>query len=113
MEIIVRGTRLRVPVRKVGFFGKILGLMFRGRGTKNLLFEFSEGSETKLHSFFVFFDFLVLWLDKNNNAVDFRVVTSWKPSISSKKTFSKIVELPLNPENRQVVRFIVGKETFK
>lgn len=108
--IIKRGNhRIDVKVRKLGFFGRICGLMFRSRNTENLLFEFNKDGIRAIHSWFVFFEFLAIWLDENNNVVDYLLVKPWKFSVSPVKKFRKLVEVPINMESNEIVDFLVGK----
>ena len=109
MRFFLRQKGIDISVKKVGFFGKLFGLMFRTQETGNLLFTFRKNSSTSLHSFFVFFNFLVLWLDDKNNVVDMRMVSPFTFSVSTAKNFSKIVEIPSNFKNKEIIRFFDGK----
>jgi len=109
MRIFYKNKRFEIPVKKVSFFGKFSGLMFRTKETGNLLFDFRRDVEFSLHSFFVFFDFLVLWLDENNKVVDFRVAKPFLFSIRTKKPFRRILEIPINRKNSKIVSFFVGE----
>ena len=111
---IKRGKKkINLKVHKVSFFGRFSGLMFRTRKVENLLFEFSEDVNYSIHSLFVFFPFLAVWLDKNNNVVDKKIVFPFILSVKTKKMFRKLVEIPLNNENTKIVDFLVGKKRFK
>jgi|SRR3989344_6587504 len=111
-----KGKRFPVDVCKAGFFRKGLGLIFRTRDTENLLFDFYKDVtwQGNLTSWFVFFPFLTLWLDDNNKIIDFKVVRPFIFSISQKKKFRRIVEIPFNDKNRDlIVRFIGEKNYFE
>jgi len=92
-EIIVidKKKRVKIPVRKVGFLGGFAGLMF-SRGGENLLFENFNGA---IHSWFVFFPFLGLWLDDKNRVVYKQIVNSFTSHVKPNVKFSKLVEVPL------------------
>ncbi|MEI6731777.1 MAG: hypothetical protein WCK90_03800 [archaeon] len=108
--IIKRGNKkIDIKVKKLGFFGKISGLMFRTYHAKNLLFEFRNDGKRKIHSFFVFFHFLAIWLDKDNNVVDYLLIRPWKFSIVPQKSFRKLVEVPINMNSIEISDFLVGK----
>ncbi len=109
MIIKYNNKKINLFVKKVSFFGKIFGLMFRGKNTSNLLFEFKKNTQMAIHSYFVFFDFLVIWLDKNNKVLELKIVTPFSFNISSKKSFAKLVELPINNKNKKIIEFFVGK----
>ena len=107
MEIIIkhRGDMINVPVKTTGFVSRGIGLTFRSRNTSNLLFDFSKPVtfEGTLTSIFVFFDFLAIWLDKNNNVVDYKIIKPFTFSIIQRKKFYKILELPVNVKNRKII----------
>lgn len=108
MIIKYKKKKIEIPVKKVFSVGKITGLMFRGKNTDNLLFEFNKETGMKIHSFFVFFDFLAVWLDKKNNVLDLRIIKPSSPSIKSGEKFFKLVEIPVNEKNRKIINFFVG-----
>lgn len=110
MEIIYKNKKIKIPVKKVSSFGKITGLMFRSNKTENLLFEFKEKTKIHIHSYFVFFDFLVIWLNEKNKVVEFKYVNPFYLSIKSKKPFSKLIEIPLNNKNKEITKFFVGRK---
>ena len=83
--------------------------MFRTRETENLLFEFPKETTMKIHSYFVFFKFLALWLDEKDNVIDFKVINPFIFSVSSEKPFRKLVEVPFNNKNKKILRFFVGE----
>jgi uncharacterized membrane protein (UPF0127 family) len=112
LKCISRGKNIEIPVRKMGFFGKIKGLMFKS-SRENLLFDFSSDTRIKIHSFFVFFPFLVVWLDKKNKVLEWKIVKPFTVAVSPKKPYRKLVEVPLNKKNTKIIEFFVGKERFK
>jgi len=111
MEFTVysKGKKLKLEVKKCGFLLRGRGLTFKSRKTNNLLFEFKKDSRPALTAFFVFFDFLVLWLDGKNRVIDFRIVRPFEFHINTKRSFRKVIEIPINYENRNIVKFFVGK----
>lgn len=115
MKIILlnRKKKIKVNIKKVSFFGKFSGLMFRSRNTSNLLFEFSRDVSISIHSLFVFFPFLAVWLDDKNRIIEKRIVKPFIFSAKPKKMFRKLVEIPLNNENKRIIGFLVGKKRFK
>ena len=101
MIIKIGGKKINISCKKVSFFGGVRGLMFRNKETKNLLFEYS-GS---IHSFFVFFNFLIIWLDKKNNVVDFKIIKPFRFHVKTEKKFKKFIEIPLNSKNKKIIDF--------
>ena len=105
MKIKLGSKKINVKVKKSN---GICGLMFRKIETSALLLN----SDKPIHSFFVFFPFLVLWLNDKNNVVEHKIVMPFSFYEKSKKKFSKIVEIPVSQRYHSVVKFIVG-ERFK
>ena len=107
---------IKIEVRRVGFFGKFIGLMFKTCKTGNLLFEFSKNTQLSIHSIFVFFPFLAVWLDDKNRVVEKRIVKPFTIAVLPKKLFRKLIEIPFNSKNYAVLKklgFSVGKKRFK
>lgn len=109
MIINFKNKNIEIPVKKVSGLGKITGLMFKKKTAKNLLFEFNEKTNLRIHSYFVFFDFLAIWLDNKNRILEWKIVKSFTLSVKPKKSFFKLVEIPFNKKNEEIVRFFVGK----
>lgn len=113
MELRNGSNKIEIPnVKKVSELGKVRGLMFRRReNCPALLFEFKKPTEMKIHSCFVFFPFLVLWLDYKNKIIEKRIVKSWKLSVSpSIKKYSKLLEIPINDFYSSQVKNLVGQK---
>jgi uncharacterized membrane protein (UPF0127 family) len=81
-----------------------IGLMFRNRNTDNLLFAFSTPSRVAITSWFVFFPFLAIWLDKNKKVTEFRVVNPFIASFQPKKNAKYLLEVPINAKNSQMLK---------
>lgn len=107
-------SKIKIEVKPVdSVFSRGLGLMFRAKNTGTLLFRFDRDVNISLTGFFVFFDFLVLWLDAENKVVDWKVARPFEFKISTAKKFRKIIEIPVNTSNMEIIDFFVGKERFK
>ncbi len=104
-----KGKRFSFDAKICGFFDTILGLMFKSRkNAQALLFKFDKPSRTKLHSFFVFFPFVVVWLDNKGKIIVIKKVKPFTPVISIKKPYSRIIEIPINKKYNGIVKFLVG-----
>lgn len=101
--------RIRVDANKVGFLRKGIGLMFRTKNTKSLIFEFSQGSFGNFTSLFVFFPFVLVWMDKSMNVISVDKVSPFRLNIFPKKRYHYVLEVPINEKNRKIVDFFVGK----
>ncbi len=99
------------PVKKLSLFGKFKGLMFsRRKKAKALLFEWKNCA---IHSFFVFYPFLALWLDGHNKIVDKKIVKPFSLCVFSGKNSEKLLEVPINKKYRGEILSLVGEKTFK
>lgn len=102
------GNKLfEVEARELRELEMFLGLMFRTKNTRNLVFE--KRGRWGIHSFFVFFDFLALWLDKNNEVIEYKIVKPFTPYVAPSREFARLVEIPLNEENREIVGLFSAK----
>ena len=109
MIIKFENKKISIPVKRVSHFGKVSGLMFKKKNTENLLFEFKKETKMRIHSFFVFFPFLAIWINKKNEVINFRFVKPFNPSIKQRKAFQKLIEVPLNNKNKKIISYFVGK----
>lgn len=109
MIIRFKGKKVEIKAKKLIFLEWFSGLMFRTRNTYNMLFDFGFDRSFAIHSYFVFFDFLAIWLDKKNNVIDMHVVRPFTSIIRPKTACRKLVEIPFNSENSGIIRFFVGK----
>ena len=109
-----KGRKVFVNAEKINGLRKGIGLMFARRDSaKALLFDFHGKTKLLLHSFFVFFPFLAIWLDDKNKILEIKTVRPFSLNILSEKTFSKVVEIPLNQKYKKITEKLVGKERFK
>lgn len=105
-----RNKKINLNVVKVSFLGKIIGLMFsRREKANNLLFEFEKPTRIKIHSFFVFYDFLAVWFNEKGKIVEKKIIKPFSLGFSPSKKFVKLVEIPINKRNLKVVKTLVGK----
>lgn len=102
------GRKLIIDAERKSLIGKITGLMFRPRNTGNMIFSFKKDSKIALHSWFVFFPFLCLWLDEKMNVIDMQVVKPFSTRILPRKRFTHVIELPFNDGNSRIIRNLVG-----
>lgn len=116
IEVFYKGKRFLLKVKRVSFFGRIRGLMFRKKYSQELLFDFFRECKEPIHSLFVFFPFLALWLNERNEILEYRIVKPFTLSVKPKRSFYRLIEIPLSMEkfeNSELVNFLVGKERFK
>jgi len=92
-----KNKKINVNVEECRGLKRAFGLMFgRRERAKALLFNFEKPTSVSIHSLFVFFPFVAVWLDGNNNAVDIREIKSFTLAVQSRKKFRKLIEIPKN-----------------
>ena len=121
MEISLRrknGKRdfLTVYGRRLSELGNGFGLMFSQREKAEvLIFGFSKPTRLAIHSFFVFFPFIALWLNDKKELLEFKIVKPWTFHVTPKQDFSTLIEIPMNKNNKELIKIIFSStgERFK
>lgn len=105
-----KGRKINFLVKECNALEKIRGLMFRkNNANMRLLFNSKKKSRLRIHSYFVFFDFLAVWTDNKNNILEKRIVKPFTFSVRPKKYFYKLIEIPINKKNEKIIHFFVGR----
>ena len=67
-----KGKKLYIDARVCNLFLMFKGLMFtrREKAEALLLFDFKKPLRMKIHSWFVFYSFVAVWLDDKGNIVE-------------------------------------------
>ena len=87
-----------------------LGLMFKSKNTKPLIFDFGKLTELALTSLFVFFPFVAVWFDEKDNVVAVDKINPFRLVIPAPKPFSRLLEIPINSEHFEKAEFLVGRK---
>ncbi|MEK6847670.1 MAG: DUF192 domain-containing protein [Nanoarchaeota archaeon] len=107
-----RGKRFNIKAESCNSIGKFSGLMFtRRENAEALLFEFKKSVNLRIHSFFVFFPFLAVWLDKKGKVIEIKKVRPFTVAVSAKKPFTKLLEIPINNAYRNKLNFFRNSPT--
>lgn len=104
----IEGRKFSLNVKECNAVERMKGLMFSSKNSEILLFSFKRPAKTAIHSFFVFFPFVAVWLDEREKIVGSEVVRPFTACVKPEKKFSKIVEIPFNERNSEVVKILVG-----
>ncbi len=108
------GGEISLEVSKVPWWFEGIGLMFsRRKKARALIFDLKNEVKMSIHSFFVFFPFVAIWLDKDKKVIDIRKVKSFKFGIPPSRKFRYLIEVPINENYDEVLKIIDGGETFK
>jgi uncharacterized membrane protein (UPF0127 family) len=104
-----KDKNFEINAKRCGVLGRVRGLMFRSRekAPAILLLDFKKSCKFAIHSMFVFFPFIAIWLDNENKIVEIKKVFPWKFHVVPKKKFCRLIEIPLN-QNYKKFEFLVG-----
>lgn len=107
IHFIYRKNKISLFAEECSFFRRFTGLMFSGRkNAKILLFNFKKPWKIRIHSFYVFFPFIAVWLDKEDNIIALKTVKPFTLSVSSKKPAFKLVEIPINERYKEITSIL-------
>ncbi len=93
--------KINIKARKLSFKEQFVGLMFKSKNSENLLFDLP--GKWGVHSFFVFFPFLALWLNEKNKVIGHKIVKPFTFYVNPGKKFARLVEIPLNDKNKAII----------
>jgi len=104
-----KGKKFNLNLKVCKGISEVIGLMFtKKENARALLFEFEKPVRMRIHSYFVFFSFIAIWLDTDGKVIDLKIVKPFKFSLRPKKSFSKLIEIPLNKKYAQITQFLVN-----
>ncbi len=103
-----KGKKIQLELKEmVGPFNEARGLMFScKKNAKALLFSFKKPTGLSMHSFFVFFKFISIWLDENNKIIEIRKISPWGIGIKPKTKFTKLIEIPINGKYKEIIKLL-------
>jgi uncharacterized membrane protein (UPF0127 family) len=110
-KIIIHYKKKRITViaEDCNSLRKFIGLMFSRRQKAGILmFKFKKKRKIVIHSFFVFYSFVAVWLDERNRVMDLKVVKSFIPYVSHKNKADKLIEIPINKKYDDILTLLVG-----
>jgi uncharacterized membrane protein (UPF0127 family) len=107
--LVIGRRKLNIEVYKVPWYLGWKGLMFKAKKkARALVFDFfKKDIKIRFHSFFVFFEFYILWLDRDNKVLEYRKVGPFNPGIMPSVKFRKVVEIPINSNYEEVLKILV------
>ena len=107
----IKGKEFNLDVKELSLLGKFWGLMFsRRENARALLFDFGKSGFWSIHSLFVFYDFIAIWIGENGKVVGVEKVKPWKFRVVPKKKVVKLIEIPCNKKYSEIVFFLDGVE---
>jgi uncharacterized membrane protein (UPF0127 family) len=103
-----------IELRVVPWYLEWLGLMFsKKENSQALLFEFNRPVKLSIHSFFVSYEFIAIWLDAQGKIIEGRKISPWKIGISPSEKFVKLIEIPCNSQYSEICKSLVEDKRFK
>jgi len=109
-----KNKKFEINIKKLSKLGMIFGLIFvRRKKAKALLFDFQKPEKFSFTSLFVFFPFVILWLDKENNVIDMKKIKAFQWHISSVKQYYQVLEIPFNKDYFEILENLVGGSSGK
>lgn len=107
-------NKINFNVRCVPFWYEGIGLMFKTKNNaKPLFFSYSFSSRMGIFSYFIPFDFLAIWVDKNNFVVQTEIVKPKTSSVIPEKKFTKLIEIPVLKEYSEIINFFKKNKKSK
>jgi len=107
-------NKIKFNVRIVPFWYEGIGLMFKTKkNAKSLMFSYTFSSRMGIFSYFIPFDFLAVWVDKNNYVIEIKVVRPKTNSVIPKKKFTKLIEIPILKRNFYIINFFENNKKNK
>ena len=97
---------IEFPLKKCSSWEKFKGLMFSTTNSPLLI----EIKDKPIHSMFVFYPFLAIWLNDENKIVDYKLVHPFTSSILPQSKFSKIIEIPYKDDFKNIVDELLGQK---
>ena len=104
-----KNKKISLEAKSCNLFRDMIGLMFSSREkAKALLFEFKKPTMMSIHSYFVFFPFIAVWINEKEKVIDLQIIKPWTSHIRPKKPFTKLVEIPINKRYKKIANSLVG-----
>ena len=117
MEFIIKNKSRKIKIKdikKISEIEKIIGMMFHSKeNCPAMLFQFKKQTNIPIHSLFVFFPFIAVWLDNKNNIVDIKKIKPFKLSIKSNEPFYKLLEIPFNKKYSKEIKIIFKNRQYR
>jgi len=103
-----KNKKIQVNVKVCNWWQRIIGLMFaRKENARALLFDFKRPVTLFIHSWFVFFPFVAIFLDARGKIIEKRMVQPFEFKVSPSKPYVKLIEIPVNFKYHEILQFLV------
>lgn len=107
VKIRYKSKNILIDVKLVPFWYEGFGLMFkRKRKAKAFLFSYGFPTTMTIFSLFIPFNFLAIWLDKNNNLIEKKIVKPGDEGVRPSSKFYKLIEIPVNDKYKKIIKLL-------
>jgi len=104
-----KNRKINIEAKNCNGLWRGVGLMFSRRERAEILFfEFEKNTRQAIHSFFCP-EFVAIWLDEQNKVVEVKKIYPWTFSIIPSRSFKKLIEIPINKKNKNILELINKK----
>lgn len=105
-----RNKEFNLEVSRVPWWKEGVGLMFVSKKkAKSLLFDLKKEVKMSIHSYFVKFSFIAIWLDKDKKIIEIKQIQPYRGLIKPKRPFRYLIEIPITENYDAVVRNLVER----
>lgn len=105
-RITLNSKSIEFPIERCSSWSKFKGLMFSANHLPLLI----EIKNKPIHSMFVFYPFLAIWLNDESKIVDYKLVHPFTSSVMPQSDFTKIIEIPYKNEFKNIVDELLGQK---
>ena len=107
-----KGKKFNLEVKKLsGIRNFTSGLMFSSRErAKALVFDFKKPEKFSFTGLFVFFPFVIIFLDEKNNVLEMKKIKPFQFHIPSIKSYFKVLEIPCNESYSGIIKSLVEEK---
>jgi len=99
--------KIKIIAEDCNLLMKFVGLMFSLREKAEiLLFSFKKEQKIRIHSFYVFYPFVAVWLDEKNKVIDLKIVKPFTLYVSHKNKADKLIEIPINKKYYDILALL-------
>jgi len=111
IDLNYKNKKINIDTTVVPWWYEGIGLMFsRRERARILLFKFKQEINLAIHSWFVFYSFVAIWIDSFDRIVDIQVVKPFCSSVLPRGgKFERLVEIPINSKNKELVEKLLKK----
>jgi uncharacterized membrane protein (UPF0127 family) len=103
-----KGRKFKIDVEECSGLNRVLGLMFRNRNANILFFNFNKQTNLQIHSLFVFFPFIAMWLDDKNKTIEKKLVRPFTLSVKPRKPYRRLLEIPASKKYSKLIKYLLS-----